>query len=146
MEEEEYQYENEERSILARILSVTNILGLGVIIALAVVIEILLTQKVDVQKENKVLLRELDQKDSELVSLTAANGDLFDKLSQVESDRGCSAYEKKLTATRRLLAKAKSDNYKILKTFQDQTSQLKSLSEKTKILESFMDDGTNFPQ
>lgn len=136
--------ELQKRSTLAKILSFTNVLGLAVIIALALVIKILLGQKVNVQKENKDLLAQLKKQTIELNDVAAVKGDLETKLTDLQANQGCEPYIVKLDKANKALAKAKNENYKILRTFQNQSSQLRHLSESNKILQGLISQDNTF--
>ena len=134
----------EKTSILSKILSFTNILGLSVIIALALVIKILLTQKVNVQKENEDLLVQINQIKAEAGDLAVVKTSLEGKLSDLEANQGCDTYIDKLDKANLALEKAKNENYKILRTFQDQSAQLRHLSESNKILQGLINTESDF--
>jgi len=142
----------EKKSGLSVLLNFTNILGLAVIIALALVIKILLDQKESVKDKNKELTAQtkelyiqIEEKNADMESLISSKTALETKLADLEKNQGCDSYIEELADAEKALKKAKNENYKILKTFQDQSDQLKHLSEKTKILEGFIDDGSELP-
>ena len=134
-----------ENQKLSNLINLTNILGLAVIIALSVVIKILLTQKVTTERRNKHLEEKMTQQDVLVKETIAKQDSLQLVLADIQSKQGCESYIKELQKVKGELTIAKNENYKILRSFQSQANDLKSISEKAKVLESFMRSTPDFP-
>ncbi len=133
--------EMKNKSSLSTLLSLTNLLGLAVIIALSLVIKTLLDQRETVKDQNEELFAQVEKTNISLNDLTTTKESLEKKLKELEKKQGCDSYIKeigRLKSVEKRLNNAQSNYIQALVYTQEQAKEIEFLTEKVKILESII--------